>query len=200
MKFPKLTVVAVLITSVLMAMPQHHGLFYFDLSPVMSGEWWRLLTGHLIHSDWEHWFWNAAALAVLGSYLEQQSKYLWFQGMLAGMIGVNLLLLSDWSQITRYCGLSGVLNTLLAVALFHYWRETRSAWVIVAALVCMSKLMIELLSGTSLLTQLSWPPFPPAHLAGTLAGVILIISTKHFPNYCRALRFLPFQGLFVKSR
>ncbi|MCG8048765.1 MAG: rhomboid family intramembrane serine protease [Candidatus Thiodiazotropha endolucinida] len=131
-------------------------------------------------SSWEHWFWNAAALAVLGSYLEQQSKYLWFQGMLAGMISVNLLLLSDWSQITRYCGLSGALNTLLAVALFHYWRETRSAWVIVAALVCMSKLMIELLSGTSLLTQLSWPPFPPAYLAGTLAGVILIISTKHF--------------------
>ncbi|MES9827767.1 MAG: hypothetical protein ABW201_05865 [Candidatus Thiodiazotropha sp.] len=42
MKFPKLTVGAVLITAVLMAMPQHHGLFYFDLSPVMSGEWWRL--------------------------------------------------------------------------------------------------------------------------------------------------------------
>ncbi|MBV2127360.1 MAG: rhombosortase [Candidatus Thiodiazotropha sp. (ex Ctena orbiculata)] len=180
MIFPKLTVGAVLITAVLMAMPQHHGHFYFDLSPVMSGEWWRLLTGQLIHSDWEHWFWNAAALAVLGSYLEQQSKYLWFQGMLAGMISINLLLLSDWSQITRYCGLSGALNTLLAVALFHYWRETRSAWVIVAALVSMSKLMIELLSGTSLLTQLSWPPFPPAHLAGTLAGVILIISTMHF--------------------
>ncbi|MES9814218.1 MAG: hypothetical protein ACH255_07475 [Candidatus Thiodiazotropha sp.] len=42
MKFPKFTVGAVLITALLMAMSQLHAHFYFDLSPVKSGECWRL--------------------------------------------------------------------------------------------------------------------------------------------------------------
>jgi rhomboid family GlyGly-CTERM serine protease len=178
MRFPILTVGAVLLTTVMMAIPQRHGLFYFELSSVISGEWWRLLSGHLIHSDWQHWFWNVAALAVLGSYLEKQSKYLWIMGMLVGIASVNLLLLSGFSQVTRYCGLSGVLNTLLVLALFLYWREMRSGWVIVAVLICLIKLTLELFSGTSLLTHISWPPFPVAHLVGTAAGVFLLLSIK----------------------
>ncbi len=181
MKFPILTLGAILLATLIMAMPQLHGRFYFELSPLLSGEWWRLLSGHLIHSDWQHWFWNVAALAVLGSYLEQHSGRLWFTAMLAGIASVDILLLSDWAQVTRYCGLSGVLNTLLVLALFHYWRETRSAWVIVAALVCLSKLTLELFFETSLITHISWPPFPPAHLAGTLGGVILILIVVRQP-------------------
>ncbi|MES9993733.1 MAG: rhombosortase, partial [Candidatus Thiodiazotropha sp.] len=173
-----LTVGTVLITAAMMALPQLHGLFYFELSPVISGEWWRLLSGHLIHADWEHWFWNATALAVLGLYLEKQSRYLWMLGMLAGITSVNILLLSEWSQVTRYCGLSGVLNTLLVLALFRYWRQTDSAWVMAAAFICLSKLTLELHSGTSLLTHITWPPYPPAHLAGTLAGVFLLLGMK----------------------
>ncbi|MEW8320640.1 MAG: rhombosortase [Candidatus Thiodiazotropha sp.] len=178
MKFPILTVGTVLITAAMMALPQLHGLFYFESLPVISGEWWRLLSGHLTHADWEHWFWNATALAVLGLYLEKQSRYLWILGMLAGIASVNLLLLSDWSQVTRYCGLSGVLNTLLVLALFRYWRETGSAWVVAAAFICLSKLALELHSGTSLLTHITWPPYPPAHLAGTLAGLLLLLGMK----------------------
>jgi rhomboid family GlyGly-CTERM serine protease len=162
----------------MMAIPQLHILFYFELSPVTSGEWWRLLTDHLIHTDWEHWLWNAVALTVLGSYLEKQSKCLWFQGMLIGTASVNILLLSGWTQVTLYCGLSGVLNTLLVLALFHYWRETRSGWVITAAFICLSKLTLELFFGVSLLTDITWPPFPPAHLVGTLAGAFLLFTTK----------------------
>jgi rhomboid family GlyGly-CTERM serine protease len=180
MKYPKLTVGAVLLTTIMMAIPRLHSLFYFELSSVMSGEWWRLLSGHLVHADWEHWFWNVAALAVLGSYLEKRSIYLWFQGILTGIASVNILLLSGWSQVTRYCGLSGMLNTLLVLALYQYWQETRSGWVIAIAFICLSKLVLELFFGTSLLTDISWPPFPFAHLAGTLVGVLLLLRNKQY--------------------
>jgi rhomboid family GlyGly-CTERM serine protease len=178
MKFPLLTLGAILIVTVMMAMPQLHTHYYFDLSQVMAGQWWRLLSGHLIHADWEHWFWNVAAFAILGSYLEKHSRQLWVLSMMAGMASIDGLLLSDWSQVTRYCGLSGVLNTLLVIVLFHYWRQTRSGWVIVSAAICLSKLAIELQSGTSLLTHITWPPYPPAHLAGTVAGVVLLIYAE----------------------
>jgi rhomboid family GlyGly-CTERM serine protease len=178
MKLPVLTVGAVLLSAVMMAVSQLHSLFYFELYPVISGEWWRLLTAHLIHSDWQHWFWNITALVVLGSYLESQSKHLWFRSMLTGIASVNILLMSGWSQVTKYCGLSGVLNALLVLALYQFWLETRSGWVILAAFICLTKLTWELFFGVSLLTDITWPPFPPAHLAGTLAGVFLLITTK----------------------
>ncbi|MBT2971561.1 MAG: rhombosortase [Candidatus Thiodiazotropha sp. (ex Ctena orbiculata)] len=179
MMFPVLTIGTVLLSAIMMTVPQFHTLFYFELSPVLSGEWWRLLSGHLIHADWEHWIWNITALAFLGSYLERRSKHLWFLAMFIGIASVNMLLLSDWSQLTKYCGLSGALNTLLVIALFHYWRETRSGWVIVAAFICLGKLTLELFTGASLITDISWPPFPLAHLAGILAGVILIIVCEY---------------------
>ncbi|MES9834083.1 MAG: rhombosortase [Candidatus Thiodiazotropha sp. DIVDIV] len=185
MRLPTLTIATVLLSAFMMAIPQNHSEIYFELSPVLSGEWWRLFSGHFIHSDWEHWFWNATALIVLGSYLEGQSKHIWFMAILAGIAGVDLLLLSDWSHVTRYCGLSGVLNTLLVVALYHYWRETRSGWVVIAAMICLGKLILELLSGMSMITHISWPPFPAAHLAGTVAGVLLLLYPKQriFPAF-----------------
>jgi rhomboid family GlyGly-CTERM serine protease len=179
MKLPKLTLSLILLMTGLMLVPQYHDLLYFEQNSVLSGSWWRLLSGHFIHTDWEHWFWNTAAFAVLGSYLEQKSSTLMVAGLLVGMVSVDILLLSDLTQISRYCGLSGVLNTLLVLALYRYWKQTRSGWVIVAGSICLAKLTLELLTGTSLLTHIAWPPFPPAHLAGTLAGVLLILSQKY---------------------
>ncbi|MET0065838.1 MAG: rhombosortase [Candidatus Thiodiazotropha sp.] len=176
MKLPKLTLATILLTAGLMLAPQVHELLYFEHDSVMAGAWWQLLSGHFVHSDWGHWFWNAAALGVLGSYLEGKSSMLWFATMLAGIVSVDLLLLSGLTPVTRYCGLSGVLNTLLMVALYLYGKQTRSGWVIVAGLICLTKLTLEMISGTSLLTHIAWPPFPPAHLAGTLAGVVLILT------------------------
>ncbi len=186
MKLPRLTLATIILSAGLMLVPQLHEPLYFQHDQVLSGSWWRLLSGHLIHTDWGHWFWNALALGVLGSYLEQKSRVLWISAMLAGVVSVNILLMSGLTPITRYCGLSGVLNTLLVLALYLYGKETRSGWVIVAGVICLTKLTLELISGTSLLTHIAWPPFPPAHLAGTLAGVVLILSR----NDHRVSRFI----------
>ncbi|MET0027011.1 MAG: rhombosortase [Candidatus Thiodiazotropha sp.] len=182
MKLPKLTLATILLTAGLMLAPQVHELLYFEHDQVLSGSWWRLLSGHLIHTDWGHWFWNMAALGVLGGYLEQNSRILWISTILAGVVSVDLLLMSGVTQVTRYCGLSGVLNTLLVMALYLYGRQTRSGWVIVAGLICLAKLILELHSGTSLLTHIRWPPFPPAHLAGTLAGAVMILTQLGLDN------------------
>ncbi|MET0089947.1 MAG: rhombosortase [Candidatus Thiodiazotropha sp.] len=176
MKLPKLTLATILLSTGLMMVPQIQELLYFEHDQVLSGYWWRLLSGHFIHTDWGHWFWNMAALGVLGGYLERKSRVVWISTILAGVVSVDLLLMSGITQVTRYCGLSGVLNTLLVMALYLYGKQTRSGWVIVAGLICLTKLTLEMISGTSLLTHIAWPPFPPAHLAGTLAGVVLILS------------------------
>ena len=38
----------------------------FDHARVAQGEVWRLLSGHLVHSDAAHLAWNLAAFVILG--------------------------------------------------------------------------------------------------------------------------------------
>jgi rhomboid family GlyGly-CTERM serine protease len=141
---------------------------YFDQSLLANGQLWRLVSGHWLHADIAHLQWNALAFILLASAIELRSRQLLLYSLLAGTLSVDLLLLSPLSSIQRYCGLSGVLNTLLGVTLYLYWRETRSPIVLLVGLCSILKIVIEINSGQSVFTDISWPPFPLAHLAGLL--------------------------------
>jgi hypothetical protein len=46
----------------------------FDRSAIAAGEWWRLLSGHWVHSDDRHALWDIAALALVGSLVEGNGR------------------------------------------------------------------------------------------------------------------------------
>ena len=79
---------------------------YFSATEIFKGEVWRLVSGHFMHADLQHLLWNGLGLAVLGSLLENRSRYILLAALGIGMIFVNALLLSPWSQLVYYCGLS----------------------------------------------------------------------------------------------
>lgn len=153
-------------------------LFYFDLEQLHAGNPIGLVTGHWMHADSGHLWWNLSALAVLGIIIEARSRAMLMWTIAVGSLFVDLLLLSPLSELQRYCGLSGLLNTLLGGVLFIYWRETRSPWVVVTGVLCLGKIALELVSGQSIFTDTSWPPFAAAHLAGIL-GVPLALWIGH---------------------
>ncbi len=174
--FPLLTIALSVLGTGLMLLPQsmQAGL-YFDADALVTGELWRLISGHLIHADFSHWAWNTLALIVLGSFLEVRSRRLFAYSLLSGVVAVDLLLLSPLAGIDQYCGLSGVLNALLGVVLFCYWLDTRSWLVVFSALLCLGKILLEMVFDTSLLTNISWPPLPAAHLAGVVGACALLV-------------------------
>ena len=94
----------------------------YDRFAIVDGEWWRLLSGHWVHSDGSHLIWNLAALLALGWIIETRSRYALIVGLLGGSIGVDLVLWLWLPEVTRYCGMSGVLNTLWLFALATLWR------------------------------------------------------------------------------
>ncbi len=47
----------------------------FDREAISQGEFWRLASGHWVHSDFEHGFWNIGALGLLGMLFENQLKW-----------------------------------------------------------------------------------------------------------------------------
>ena len=147
---------------------------YFNATDILQGEVWRLVTGHFIHADLHHLFWNGLGLAVLGSLLEHHSRHMLLVALGSGIVFVSALLLSPYSQLDYYCGLSGVLNTLLLLALWLEWRSTRSWFITVIAIGIITKTLLEVSQGVSLITHISWPPYPWSHVAGLLGGAFVI--------------------------
>jgi membrane associated rhomboid family serine protease len=127
-----------------------------------------------MHADSEHLWWNLAAFLVLGAILEGRSRRLLLWAITVGIFCVDLLLLSTYSELQRYCGLSGLLNTLLGTVLFIYWRETGSALIVMTGALSLGKIALELVSGQSIFTDTSWPPFAAAHLAGILGAPLAL--------------------------
>ena len=182
-QIPFITLLLALLAGALMLLPAaQKAHLYVDLDAIEQGHFLGLLSGHWMHADFEHLVWNVAAFAILGSLLERHSRTLLLSSLAIGTLAIDVLLLSPLSDIQRYCGLSGVLNTLLGVALYLNWRQTRSALVVMIGFLSILKILIELGSGQSVFTDISWPPFPLAHLAGLLATPVVIIWANWLTN------------------
>jgi rhomboid family GlyGly-CTERM serine protease len=170
----------ILTISLLMALIGLHWLvpdktvLYFNAADIARGETWRIVTGHFMHADVEHLLWNCLGLAVLGMLIEQRSWRMWWVALGVGVVSVSALLLSPFSQLEYYCGLSGVLNTLLLIALWLEWQATRSWLIMVIAGGSVAKAVIEVSLGASIMTHISWPPYAWSHVAGLIGGLILV--------------------------
>jgi len=148
--------------------------FYFSAADVFKGEAWRLVSGHFMHADLQHLWWNCLGLAVLGTLLEYRSRTTLLVALGVGIVSVNALLLTPFSQLDYYCGLSGVLNTLLLVALWLEWKATRSWLIIVLSGGVILKTLVEVSQGVSIMTHISWPPYAWSHVAGMIGGLFVI--------------------------
>jgi rhomboid family GlyGly-CTERM serine protease len=161
-------------------------LLYFNAGDITRGETWRVVTGHFMHADLQHLLWNCLGLAVLGSLIEYRSRTVLWAALSAGIVSVSALLLTPFSQLEYYCGLSGVLNSLLLVALWLEWRFTRSWLIIVITCGIIVKTVIEVSQGTSILTHISWPPYAWSHVAGLIGGLIIVwVQSQLYQNQTR---------------
>ncbi|MGD2119905.1 MAG: rhombosortase [Chromatiales bacterium] len=151
------------------------GQWVFDADAVAQGELWRLFTAHWLHSDAEHALWDIAALAMLGWMFEQRLAGRLFGALLMGTVAVNGWLLLSANAPEFYCGLSGILNSLLVVGLVQTWRDWPHPVVWLTGVGALLKIVIELNSGQALITDTVWPSVPQAHAAGYLAGLLLSV-------------------------
>lgn len=97
--------------------PMSPGLRY-QRDIILSGEWWRLLTGHLVHLGQSHLLLNLAGLALIGWVFGPGLRALhWLLVLFASWLGLALGFLLLEPQLEWYVGLSGLLHGLLLGAL-----------------------------------------------------------------------------------
>lgn len=144
----------------------------FDRSAIAQGELWRLVTGHWVHSDLNHALWDIAALTLLGTLFETRLRGYLLPALIIGTIGVDIWLWWGNPALDYYCGLSGILNSLLAIGLIQLWKDVRHPLVWLTGLGSFGKIIFEIYNGQAILTQTAWPSVPDVHAVGFLSGLL----------------------------
>lgn len=148
----------------------------YERTPIATGEWWRLLTAHVVHLDTGHALLNAAGLALLWALFARiHGVRAW---LLVLVIVVAVIDGGFWwlsTQLRWYVGASGLLHGIFVAGCVAMIRARDRVGVIAAAIL-VAKLAWEHWHGPL--------PFEPAervvtvaHLygaaGGALAGLLL---------------------------
>lgn len=149
----------------------------FDRHALLSGEIWRLFTGHLVHFSEPHLMYNLLVFVVSGYFIEKEDRrlfgYLCF--WLALVIGMSLLILKP--DMAYYGGLSGIAcGVLYYLAMMGLKRS--KPWQVISLMIVFVvpvKIAIEIYDSASLLpywVQQSFVPMHSTHMIGCAFAVL----------------------------
>lgn len=143
-----------------------------------SGHWLGLLTSHVVHVDAAHLLWNLAPLCLFGACAEAcrlPDRRTMATGLLLACGLIDVWLLLDPQAPDRYCGLSGPLHAVFAMALLALHRELGSLLPLAVLALGAAKVAVEWFAGAGLTPSLAasdWSGTPEAHALGLVAGVL----------------------------
>lgn len=150
----------------------------FDHQSIASGQWWRLLTGNLVHWTWVHCAMNVAGLVMLAFIFSRDFEWHWpLLVLVVASISVGAGLYFFDPAIRYYAGFSGVLHGLLYFAVIAGWRRAPSIHLLVLAILIM-RLFLEQGANYDINYLKNWigvSVATGAHLAGAVSGGFLAI-------------------------
>jgi membrane associated rhomboid family serine protease len=153
---------------------------------ICAGEWWRLLTGTLLHVNVMHFVFNIAALFVLGKMLEVtfHRAYVPIVFVLAALSGSlwSLALLPNTTSVGASGGIMGLLGFILLLA----WRHRQSFPRTIGRGLLMSVVYI-IVAGLLAYQAID----NPAHVGGLITGVLLGILLTLSHHMCIPDRVSP---------
>lgn len=151
--------------------------FNYDSQLIKQEEYWRLLTGHFLHTNNIHLLLNSAALILLWALHGQFytiNAYLFAFIFCSLATSFGLYYFSP--ELIRYVGLSGVLHGLfiLGACLDIKHKDKTGFFLLIGAVV---KIAHEQIYGASkeVAELINAPVAIDAHLWGALAGLIVFI-------------------------
>lgn len=141
----------------------------FERAGIAAGEYWRLLTAHVVHLDLRHAVLNSLGLVLMWALFARDYRpRSWLAIVLASIITIDAGLWFLAPEIQWYVGASGWLHGVMAAGtLAHLRRRDPDGWILAAFLV--GKLAIE--PWHSLPFAGDVPVVVQAHLYGALGGL-----------------------------
>lgn len=168
----------IIIVSIILALiePISSELFAYDRSQLHNFQWWRLITGHFLHTNTTHLLLNATGLLLLwalhGHYYKTCRYLLQFMALCLGT-AISLYVFAE--QMQWYVGLSGVLHGLFVIgAYFDIRQKFRTGWLMLLGIWI--KVGHEQIYGASedVAQLIAANVAIDAHLYGTITGCIVV--------------------------
>ncbi|WP_339720382.1 rhombosortase [uncultured Paraglaciecola sp.] len=149
----------------------------YDRQQLIDLQWWRLISGHFLHTNGIHLLLNLAGLTLLwalhGHYYPTL-QYLFLFFMLCVGTSGGLYLFAP--QMYWYVGLSGVLHGLFLIgAYFDIQNKLKSGWIMLVGVWL--KVLHEQIYGASenVAELISANVAIDAHLFGTVTGSLILL-------------------------
>lgn len=143
------------------------------------GEWWRLVSGHLLHSNAAHLWMNVGGLWLIFALFQPcYTRAIWLVTLMSCLfVGLTMFL---WVEATdRYVGLSAVLHGLFTWgALKDIEQQRYSGWLLLIGVVI--KVGWENLFGASADTAalIEAKVAVESHLLGVLAALVCFAAAR----------------------
>ena len=175
--------VGLLLACALLLLPELGGdvgraLLRYDRAGLAAGQWWRLLTGHIVHLDLEHAGLNSLGLVLMWAlFARDYSPRQWILVLLVTLGAIDAGLWLRDSTVAWYVGSSGALHGVMAAGtLAHLRRRDFDGWILAAFIVV--KLSFEQRSGALPFADSGAGVVVDAHLYGALGGAAVAAFLK----------------------
>lgn len=161
-------------------------LLEYQRSAVDAGQWWRLATASLAHTNAIHLAMNAVALYVLTDLLDVRRRPV-YVAIIALVSGMLVMLVEHWVGSHGWArGASGALHALVVVVIC----ERLLGWQRVLGLLALvAKLVGEAVIGSASGDLIGAPVLTQHHVYGAALGVMLVagrvlwrVSVRRLPG------------------
>lgn len=148
--------------------------FSYQRAALSQGQWWRVLSAHFVHLDFEHAALNGMGLVLMWAlFARDYAPLRWLAIYLGCCLAVSAGLWFFSPRVIWYVGASGVLHGVMAAGtLAHMRRGDLDGWIL--ALFIIGKLAYEQFAG-ALPFAGSPDTVVDAHLYGALGGLALTL-------------------------
>jgi rhomboid family GlyGly-CTERM serine protease len=146
----------------------------YQRDAIENGEYWRLVSGHLVHLGLGHLWPNLAALVIIGALFDDVfDNAAWWRTSLASVAAIDLGLYWFEPNVLWYVGLSGVLHGFVAAGALALLLRRQPLGALLA-IGLGAKLAFEQIAGPVPFTAASvgGPVVVAAHLYGAAGGVL----------------------------
>ncbi len=173
---------AVLIGALSLAGPAVTEFLRYDRTAIEAGQFWRVLSGQLVHAGFAHTLLNIAGLVLIMLLFPEPLPIIaWIWRVFIISLGISALMYWQLPDLGWYVGLSGTLHGLFVLGFWWLYRQgDRLSFLLLAIL--MAKLLWEHFYGpiSSNEDLVGVPVLTEAHSYGALCAIIYLILRGAF--------------------
>lgn len=150
----------------------------YDRTALAAGQWWRLLSAHIVHLDFDHAALNSLGLVLMWALFARDYRLRqWLAIVLGSIAAIDAGLWLRDLTVAWYVGSSGALHGVMAAGtLAHLRHRDLDGWILAAFIV--AKLAYEQIAGALPFYSGHASVVVDAHLFGALGGAAIAVCLR----------------------